>query len=183
VEGALPVPGGLEQDDLPTQTILSSYDSMKKGNCGLLPHLIKGLISSAFWEGIYTAGCRALSIKASSDLVCSGTGSTVAASPQHSAHISPDVCTALLVLLPGLAWSFRTNPRSSTYCYSTLQIHQEISLLVQMRKDQIGKSTSQKQDPLHLDVRPKSLLPPCKQKNTTTWSILRLLSTFQETVI
>lgn len=75
--------------------------------------------SPQLFEGIYISGCRAVSIKASSDLVCSGTGNTTAVSPRYSAHISPDVYTALLLLLPRLAWSFKTNSCSSTYYYSS----------------------------------------------------------------
>lgn len=69
----------------------------KKGSSGLLPHLVKGLISSAFCEETYTAGCRVQSIKA---------GAAGAASPQCPAHISADAHTVLLLLLPRLIRGF-----------------------------------------------------------------------------
>lgn len=64
---------------------------------GSCPHLIKGLIFSTFCEGINTVGHRTVSIKGSADLACSGTGSSIALSPQYSAQTSPGVYKALLL--------------------------------------------------------------------------------------
>lgn len=61
---------------IPGQAALS-----KNGDSGLLPHLVKSLIPSAFCEEIYTAECRVVSTKTSSDSVCPASGNTPAVSP------------------------------------------------------------------------------------------------------
>lgn len=66
---------------------------------GSCPHLIKGLVFSTFCEGINIVGHRAVNIKGSADLACSGTGSSVALSLQYSAKTSPGVYKTLLLLL------------------------------------------------------------------------------------
>lgn len=110
-------------------------------------------------------------IRGSSDWVCWGLKALELHDPAHS---SADAHTALLLLLPRLARSCKTNSCFSGYCCSFLPFRYSKRFLYWFRWERIKlEKTNSNNTILYTWMWDKSLLLLWKQKNVATWPILK----------